>query len=67
MIMEFANPIPVQTPLGEGYVIYVTNGGTFENDIWTVVLTEGGKIKHFRTDQINVYKNGTFDITPPLN
>jgi hypothetical protein len=62
MMFELSNPLPVITPLGEGYVFYVTSGGTFENDIWTVVLINGGKIKHFRTDQINVHKNGTFDI-----
>ena len=61
-MLEFNKPLPVITPLGEGYVIYADNGGTFENDIWTVVLVNGGVIKHFRTDQIKVHKNGTFDI-----
>jgi hypothetical protein len=60
--LEFRNPIPVVTPLGCGYAIYVTNGGTFENDIWTVALEEGGKVMHFRSDQIRLYKNATFDI-----
>jgi hypothetical protein len=62
-MLEFKNPIPVVTPLGGGYAIYVTNGGTFENDIWTVVLEKGGNIRHFRSDQIKIHKNGTFDIT----
>lgn len=61
-MLEFKNPIPVVTPLGDGYVIYVTNSGMFENDVWTVVLQDGGKIKHFATEQIKVYKNATFDI-----
>lgn len=63
-MLEFKTPIPVITPIGEGYAIYVTNGGTFENDIWTVCLTNGGDVRHFRSDQIKIYKNATFDITP---
>ncbi len=61
-MLEFRNPIPVVTPLGNGYAIYVSNGGTFENDIWAVALEEGGRIMHFRSDQIKIYKNSTFDI-----
>jgi hypothetical protein len=61
-MMEFQNPIPVLTPLGGGYAIYVRNGGTFENDIWAVALEEGGYIRHFRSDQLTVYANATFDI-----
>lgn len=65
--MEFKNPMPVITPLGTGYAIYVRDGGTYSNDIWTIVLIEGGSVKHFRSDQIQIYKNATFDITekPP--
>jgi len=62
MIHEFKKPIPVTTPLGDGYAIYVVNSGTFENDIFTVALEEGGHIKHFRSDQIRMYANATFDI-----
>jgi hypothetical protein len=61
-MMEFRNPIPVLTPLGGGYAVYVRNGGTFENDIWAVALEEGGYIRHFRSDQLTVYANATFDI-----
>lgn len=64
MIHEFINPIPVVTEMGEGYAIYVKESGIFENDIWTVALCKGGKVLHFRTDQIRVYKNSTFDIRP---
>jgi hypothetical protein len=64
MFLEFTTPIPVITPLGEGYAIYARDGGTFENDIWTVTLIEGGIIRHFRTDQLQMYKNATFDIEP---
>lgn len=63
MMLEFRNPIPVVTPKGCGYAIYVTNGGTFENDIWAVALEHNGSVLHFRTDHIQIAKNGTFDIT----
>jgi hypothetical protein len=61
-MLEFRKPIPVLTPLGNGYAVYVSNGGTFENDIWAVALEEGGSIMHFRSDQLKMYKNSTFDI-----
>jgi hypothetical protein len=62
-MLEFKRPIPVITPLGGGYAIYVSNSGSFENDIWTIALENGGDILHFRSDQIKIYKNATFDIT----
>ena len=62
MLHEFKNPVPVVTPLGEGYAIYVKDGGTWENDIWCVALELGGTIMHFRSDQIRMYLNATFDI-----
>jgi hypothetical protein len=62
-MLEFKNPIPVIVEDGiEGYAIYVTNSGTFENDIWCVVHCNGGIVRHYRTDQIKIYKNLTFDI-----
>lgn len=61
-MLEFKSPIPVVTHMGNGYAIYVSNSGTFENDIWTVALENGGNILHFRTDQLRMYSNATFDI-----
>jgi hypothetical protein len=62
MFLEFRNPLPVVTPLGGGYAIYVRDGGTWENDIFAVVLEEGGFIKHFTSEQIKVWQNATFNI-----
>jgi hypothetical protein len=63
-MLEFRNPIPVVVEGNkDGYAIYVTNGGQYENDIWCVVLCKGGDVRHYRSDQIKVYKNATFDIT----
>jgi len=62
VIHEFRDPLPVVTPLGAGYAIYVRDGGTFENDVWAVALEAGGYVRHFRSDQICVHVNATFDI-----
>ena len=63
MMLEFKHPIPVIVEGGkEGYAIYVVNGGTFENDIWCIVLCTNGIVRHYRSDQIKIHFNGTFDI-----
>ena len=63
MMLEFKTPIPVVVEENkDGYAIYVTNGGTFENDIWCVVHCNGGIVRHYRSDQIKICKNLTFDI-----
>jgi hypothetical protein len=62
-MLEFKQPIPVIVEGNkEGYAIYVVNSGMFENDIWCVTLCEGGIVRHYRTDQIKIYYNRTFDI-----
>jgi hypothetical protein len=62
-MLEFHNPIPVIVEDGkEGYALYVRDGGTLENDIWCVVLCDGGFVRHYRSDQIKIHKNLTFDI-----
>jgi hypothetical protein len=62
--MQFRTFVPVVIKAtGEAaYAIYVESGGMFENDIWTCVLCNGGVIRHYRTDQIVIHKNATFDI-----
>ena len=62
-MLEFKQPIPVIVEGNkEGYAIYVTNGGNFENDVWCIVLCDGGVVRHYRSDQIRIYNNLTFDI-----
>jgi hypothetical protein len=62
-MLEFQKPISVVVEGNkEGYAIYVTNSGMFENDIWCVVLCEGGIVRHYRSDQIRIFFNATFDI-----
>jgi len=63
IMMEFKQPIPVVLPDGkDGYAIYVTNSGMYENDVWTVVHCDGGIVRHYATDQIRIHRNATFGI-----
>jgi hypothetical protein len=62
MFLEFRNPIPVNTEIGYGWLMYVRDGGTWSNDIFAVVLEKDGVIRHMRTDQFSLLKNDTFDI-----
>jgi len=34
----------------------------FANDIWCVASEDGGHIRHYRSDQLQVLANGTLDI-----
>jgi hypothetical protein len=62
-MLEFKQPIPVIVEENkEGYAIYVTNSGNFENDVWCIVLCEGGIVRHYRSDQIKIHNNLTFNI-----
>lgn len=66
MIHEFLNPIPVIVNEGgifkEGIIWYVRDGGNFYNDIFCIILCDGGIVRHYRSDQFNVCKNATFGI-----
>jgi ATP-dependent RNA circularization protein (DNA/RNA ligase family) len=62
-MLEFKNPIPVVVEDNKnGYAIYVVNSGMLENDVWCVVLCEGGIVRHYTTEQIRIYNNATFEI-----
>ncbi len=66
-IMEFSNPIPVVTPLGDGMAIYVTSSGTFHDDCWAVALMDGGQVRHFLSKDIKLANNATFGIKKQPN
>jgi len=67
-MLEFAKPIPVVVEGGkEGYAIYVTDSGAFENDMWCVALCDGGAVKHYRSDQIKIHHNATLDLTKGIH
>jgi hypothetical protein len=62
MIYEFRNPMPVETNLGYGMLIYVRDGGTFSNDVFAIVLDADGVIRHMTSDQFKFVRNDTFGI-----
>ena len=64
MMLEFHNPLPVVTPLGEGYALYVRDGGAFENDVWCVVLDDS-RILHFRSNDLRYVGNATLGMQRP--
>jgi hypothetical protein len=61
VIYEFRNPMPVETELGYGMLVYVRDGGTFANDVFAIVLDDG-VIRHMTTDQFKFVRNDTFGI-----
>ena len=61
MIYEFRNPMPVETEIGYGMLVYVRDGGTFANDVFAIVLDDG-VIRHMTTDQFKFVRNDTFGI-----
>lgn len=62
MIHEFRNPMPVETDLGYGMLVYVRDGGTFSNDVFAVVLDKDGTLRHFQSHQFRFVQNNTFNI-----
>jgi hypothetical protein len=64
-MMQFNTPVPVvvKQTKEEGYAIYVTNSGPFDNDVWAVVLKDGGHIRHYTSDQLLMSANATMKIT----
>ena len=62
MIHEFRNPMPVETQLGYGMLVYVRDGGCFSNDVFAIVLDHDGVLRHFTSDQFKFLRNDTYGI-----
>jgi hypothetical protein len=63
MMMQFLTPIPVIVEEGKrGFALYVTNSGNFENDVWCICLCDGGIVRHYKSNQIKIEQNATFEI-----
>lgn len=62
MIVFADRPIPVVTPLGEGYVVYIESSSLWENDCITVAMCDGGQWRHFSSADIKSHHNATFGI-----
>jgi hypothetical protein len=55
-------PIPVVTPNGSGYVVYVSKNPNWENDEICVAMDEDGQWRHYNSGQIKSWKNATYGI-----
>lgn len=64
MAITFAPfPIPVVTPLGDAYIVYIETNPIWENDCITVALCDGGQWRHFNSGDIKSFNNSTYGIT----
>jgi hypothetical protein len=55
-IHEFADSVPVKTPLGDGYALFVET--TAQDHFWTVALDNGALVT-FPQDQVRAARNYT--------
>ena len=55
-IHEFKTPIDVKTPHGDGQAILLIDYGLNVNSVWVVRL-KGGYVKHYYSDDIQIYDN----------
>ncbi len=62
MVFEPRNPTPCTTPLGDAYIFYIKTNGLNENDEVTVILMDGGEVRHMTTKQIKIWHNETYEI-----
>lgn len=62
MILQLNPPIQVQTPLGDGYAIFLIDYGVHLNTCWVVALAASGVIKHFDANDIVLSPNHTYKI-----
>ena len=61
-MLELTKPVSCTTPIGDGIVWYITPNGFLENDEITVILFDGGVVRHFSSDQIKIWHNETYGI-----
>lgn len=62
MIHELKQPIYVITELGKGIALFIIDYGINLNTCWVVCLIDGGRIKHFDSNQIIIEENHTYGI-----
>jgi len=64
-MIQLNPPIPVRTPLGDGWAHIVIDYGPEFNTVWVVALHDMGTIKHFDSNDLRVDGNPTFGIPRP--
>ena len=59
-IHEFADPIPVDTPFGEGLALFVEVTG--HDYYWTIALNVDGALVTLRQAEIKMHRNFTLGV-----
>jgi hypothetical protein len=62
IIHEVQQILWVNTPHGDGQVLFIMDYGPHENTIWVVALEDGNEIKHYNTTQIRLCWNNTLNF-----
>ncbi len=62
VIHEIQQVLWVTTPHGDGLAIFIIDYGMHENTIWVVASESDGRIRHYNSNQINLYRNHTIDF-----
>tara|TARA_B100000519_G_C13965383_1_gene307332 strand:- start:275 stop:577 length:303 start_codon:yes stop_codon:yes gene_type:complete len=61
-MIQLNPPIPVETPMGEGWAHLVIDYNPDFNTVWVVFLSDRGLVKHFDSNDLRVCGNETFGI-----
>lgn len=61
-IHEVQQVLWVNTAHGIGQVLFLIDYGPHENTHWVVANMENGKITHYESNQITIYRNHTLDM-----
>ena len=62
VIHELQQVLWVETPHGDGVVLFLMDYGPQENTIFVVALEKDGVIKHYNSNDVRLCKNDTFNI-----
>jgi hypothetical protein len=62
VIHEVQQVLWVETPHGDGVVLFIMDYGVQHNTIWIVSLESDGCIKHYDSSQIKVCQNYTLNL-----
>ena len=60
ILFRLEPPIPLETPKGLGFALFLRDYGMDHDDLWTVAITETREVWTFRNSEVRVVENATF-------
>lgn len=63
-ILQLNPPIQVQTPLGNGWCLFIIDYSININTVWIIRLDKAGEIKHFDSNDIKISANPMLGHSP---